>query len=105
MKKSKLISLLVFLLVVPATLILGSQMKGRWYYLTSTLVILETMLPFFLVFEGRKPQARELILIAVLCAMGMAGRMAFMMLPNFKAVSAAPMVMSTATTVSPFWIK
>ena len=41
MKKTKIISALVFLLVVPATLILGSKMNGRWYYLTSTLIIAE----------------------------------------------------------------
>ena len=29
MKKSKLISLLIFLIVVPVTLILGSRMDGR----------------------------------------------------------------------------
>ena len=43
---------------------------------------------FFLVFEHRKPQARELILIAVLCAIGIAGRAAFLFLPNFKPVTA-----------------
>ena len=44
------------------------------------------MLPFALVFEGRKPQARELVIIAVLCAIGVTGRAAFFMLPNFKPV-------------------
>lgn len=38
------------------------------------MVLLECMLPFFLIFEGRKPQARELVIIAVLCAIGIAGR-------------------------------
>jgi uncharacterized membrane protein len=44
------------------------------------------MLPFALVFENRKPQARELVIIAVLCAIGVAGRAAFFMLPQFKPV-------------------
>lgn len=38
----------------------------------------------FMVFEGRRPQARELTVIAVLCALGVAGRAAFFMLPQFK---------------------
>lgn len=38
--------------------------------------MLECMLPFFMVFEGRRPQARELTIIAVLCALGVAGRAA-----------------------------
>ena len=46
------------------------------------------MLPFALVFESRKPQARELIVIAVLCAIAVAGRAAFFMLPQFKPVVA-----------------
>jgi len=46
------------------------------------------MIPFFLVFERRKPQARELVIIAVLCAITVAGRSAFFMLPQFKPVIA-----------------
>ena len=46
------------------------------------------MLPFFLVFESRKPQARELVLIATLCAVAVAGRSAFFFLPQFKPVAA-----------------
>ena len=41
------------LLLIPVTIFFGMQLKGRSYYLISTLVILETMLPFFLSFEGR----------------------------------------------------
>jgi len=46
------------------------------------------MIPFFMVFENRKPQARELIVIAVLSAIAVAGRGAFFMLPQFKPVVA-----------------
>ncbi len=52
------------------------------------MVILETMLPFIMVFESRKPQARELIIISLLCALAVAGRMAFFMVPQFKPVVA-----------------
>lgn len=78
---------LLFLLLVPVTLILGSRLKGRWYYLTSTLVILETMVPFFLAFERRKPQAREMTTIAVLCALATVSRVAIL-LPHFKPTTA-----------------
>ena len=46
------------------------------------------MLPFILIFEGRKPQARELVIISVLCAIAVAGRAIFVMLPQFKPVVA-----------------
>lgn len=95
MKRSRLISLLMFLLVVPATLILGSQLKGRWYYLISTLIVMELLVPFFLVFEGRKPQARELVMVAVMCALAVAARVAIP-IPNFKAIYGIIMIAGIA---------
>ena len=95
MKKSKLISLMIFLLVVPATLILGSRMDGRWDYLTSTLMIAELLIPFFLAFEGRKPQARELVVIAVMCALAVVARVAIP-IPSFKAIFAIIMIAGIA---------
>lgn len=85
MKKSNIAALLVFLLVIPTTLLLGFQMSGRWYYLTSTLIIVEMLIPFFLAFEGRKPQARELVVIAVMCALAVAARVCIP-IPSFKAI-------------------
>ena len=95
MKKSNLIAISIILLAVPATLILGSKMPGRWYYLTSTLIIIELLIPFFLKFEGRKPQARELVVIAVMCALAVATRAAIP-IPNFKAIYAIIMIAGIA---------
>ena len=90
-------ALVMTLIAIPLTIALGYFYFGdRRYYLISLLIMAETMLPFFLVFEHRKPQARELILIAVLCAMGVAGRAAFFMLPNFKPVTALVIVSAVA---------
>lgn len=83
------------LLLIPVTIFFGMQLKGRSYYLISTLVILETMLPFFLSFEGRKPQARELVLLAVMCALAVASRVA-VPIPSFKAIFAVIMVTGMA---------
>jgi len=58
--------------------------------------MLQTMLPFALVFEGRKPEARELVIIAVLCALAVAGRAAFFMLPQFKPVIAIVIIAGVA---------
>ena len=66
MKKSHIATLLIFLIAIPATLVLGMQLPGRWYFLTSTLIIGEMLIPFFLAFEGRRPQARELVIMAVI---------------------------------------
>ena len=90
-------ALVMSLIAIPLTIALGYFYFGdRRYYLISLLIMAETMLPFFLGFEHRKPQARELILIAVLCAIGVAGRAAFFMLPNFKPVTALVIVSAVA---------
>ena len=83
MKKSTIATLIVFFLLIPATLLLGSKLQGRSYYITGTLVIIEVLIPFILAFEGRKPQARELVVIAVMCAIAVAARAAIP-LPHFK---------------------
>ena len=95
MKKSMLFSLLVIFLLIPATLFLGTQLTGRAYYLTSTLIIIETMLPFFFAFETRKPQARELVTIAVMCALAVAARV-LVQIPAFKPILGIIMISGIA---------
>ena len=96
MKKSTLFSILTIFLLVPATLLLGRHIKGRWYYLTSTLVVIEIMLPFFASFESRKPQSRELVTLAVMAALATASRVAFVFIPYFKAITGVIMITGIA---------
>ncbi len=85
------------LLLIPLTLFLGHAYLGeRKYYFLSLLLLLEGMLPFFLLFEGRRPRARELVLLASLCALGVAGRAAFFMLPQCKPVMALTILSGAA---------
>ena len=87
----------LILFLIPVTLFAGETwLGGRKYYFISLLVLLECMMPFFLIFEGRKPQARELVTIAALCAIGVAGRAAFFMLPGFKPVMAVTILAGVA---------
>lgn len=79
----------ISLIAIPFTLFIGAFYFGnKNYYLFATLILLESMLPFALIFEGRKPNPRELVVIAVMSAIAVAGRAAFFMLPNFKPVMA-----------------
>ena len=85
----KLAVLGVLILLIPLTIYLGIALFGnRKYTVISILIILEAMLPFALLFERRKPQARELVIVAVLCAVGVAGRTVFAVLPGFSPVMA-----------------
>lgn len=87
----------MIMLLVPLTIFFGAYYLGdRKYYFIALLILLETMLPFALVFESRKPQARELVVIAALCAIGVAGRAAFFMLPEFKPVVAFVVISGVA---------
>ena len=99
MKKSTLFSILVILVLIPLTLFLGTQVKGRWYYLISTMIIIELMLPFFAAFESRRPQARELVILAVMAALAAVSRVAFVFLPYFKPLTG--IVMLTAVAFGP----
>lgn len=95
MRRSTWANLAVIFGLIPLTLFLGTKLPGRWYYLTSTLMILEIMLPFFLAFETRRPQARELVTLAVMCALSVASRVV-VLIPNFKPMTAIIMITGIA---------
>ena len=89
MSVKTILSVILILVLIPVTVILGMGFGGeKKYYLTSLIVIVETFAAFGLMFESRKPQAREIVVISVLCAIAVAGRIAFFMLPEFKPVVA-----------------
>ena len=95
--KRTIASAVMILLAIPLTIFVGTTyLDDQKYLFISLLVLLECMLPFFLVFEGRKPQARELIIIAVLCAIAIAGRTLFIALPQVKPVIAIVMIAGIA---------
>jgi len=97
LSKRTVTAAVLILLLIPLTIYIGVFYLGdRKYYFISLLIILETMLPFVMIFEGRKPQARELVIIASLCGIGVAGRAAFFMLPQFKPVAAMVIISSVA---------
>ena len=97
LSKRTMVAAALILLCIPLTIFAGIMYLGNQHYnITALLVLLECMLPFFLVFESRKPKARELVVIAVLCAIGVAGRSAFFMLPQFKPVLALVIIAGVA---------
>ena len=97
LSKRTAVAAFLILLLIPLTIFIEVfYLKDRKYYFISLMIILETMIPFAMIFEGRKPQARELVVIAVLCAIGVAGRGAFFMLPQFKPVAAMVIISGVA---------
>ncbi len=97
LSKRTIVASVAILLFIPLTIFSGIfYLDNRQYNIVALLVLLECMLPFILVFEGRKPKARELVTIAVLCAIGIAGRSLFFMLPQFKPVLALTIIAGVA---------
>lgn len=88
--------LLATAVLMAATLWLGTVLPGRWYYLTATLVVVESMVPFFARFEARRPQARELALVAALAALAAVSRIAFALIPWVKPIIGVIMVAGAA---------
>ncbi len=86
--KRSLLGAFLILLFIPLTIYIGVLLLGdRKYYFISLLIILETMIPFCMMFERGKPKVREIIVISVLCTIAVAARGAFFMLPQIKPVA------------------
>lgn len=92
-RNRSLVLTLLTALVMGATIFAGSMLGGdRVYYVISVLVAIYSLVPFFVGFERRKPQLRELVVIAVLIALGVIGRQVFFMLPQMKPVLAISII-------------
>ena len=97
LSKRTTVAAVLIVCFIPLTILASVLYLGnRYYNVTAIAVLLECMLPFFLVFEGRKPKARELVTISVLCAIAVAGRAAFFMLPQFKPMLALTIIAGVA---------
>ncbi|MEF2919422.1 MAG: ATP-binding cassette domain-containing protein [Acutalibacteraceae bacterium] len=96
LNKRTIVASVLILLFIPLTIFSGVFYFDDYYNIIALLVLLECMLPFVLIFEGRKPKARELVTIAVLCAIGISGRSLFFMLPQFKPVLALTIIAGVA---------
>lgn len=83
------VAMFLILVMIPITVWIGiTYLNDRKYLFISLVIVIYSTIPFFMIFESRKPKARELVIIATLSAIAVAGRGAFFMLPSFKPVAA-----------------
>lgn len=95
LKIKKIIGFAVALLVIPIATVVGSTVfGGKKYAFFSLLVAILSCVPFIIMFERRNHSTMKLVLVAVLTALSVVGRMLFGVLPGFKPVTA--MVVITA---------
>lgn len=68
-KKRTLVSGIMIFTLIPLTIFLTTLINGNSkYMIASTLVLIYTTVPFFMIYEKRKPKAREIVLIAMMSA-------------------------------------
>lgn len=95
--KRTVVSIVAVLVLIPATIWFGvARLGDKKYFFISLLVLLEAMLPFFVSFEDRKSKVRDIVTLAVMCALAVTGRTAFFMLPNFTPVMAIVIIAGVA---------
>lgn len=83
------IAVFIILLAIPLVIFFGVYfLNGRSYVFIGLCIVCLAMVPFAMVFENRAPQARELLIIAVMAGIAVVGRMAFFMIPQFKPMTA-----------------
>ncbi len=69
-KKRLAVSTVIILVMIPAIIVATIfTVSNGWYLPLSLLVLALVMAPFFMVFERRRPKAREVVLIAMMCAL------------------------------------
>ena len=85
----RIISLFLLFGIIPALVLCGIFFfDDRKYYIISIAIMLFSAVPLVLRFERRMPQARELVLLAVMSGIAVASRAAFYFLPSFKPITA-----------------
>lgn len=62
------------------------------YYLAVAMILLLSLLPFFITYEHSSPSAREAALVAALTALAVASRAVFYFVPQFKPIGAVVIV-------------
>ncbi|MGD9886634.1 MAG: ECF transporter S component [Bacilli bacterium] len=91
----KIINLLVIFVGIPMALLVGYLLfEDSQFEIISIIIALLACTPFFIHFEKKSPDARELVLVAVLIAISVVSRIIFSVIPSFKPVAAFTIIVA-----------
>lgn len=91
--KKRVINIVIYFMIIPLLICLGVWLfNDRKYNLISIIIALLSCIPFFIRFERNKNGAREVVVIAVLTAFSIIGRLVFSPVPGFKPVTAITII-------------
>ena len=86
----------IIFVLIPLLVVAGIWLfDDRSYTVISMLLALLACVPFFLMFEHRRPGARDIVVITVMSALSAASRIVFAWLPSFKPVTAMSIIAGT----------
>lgn len=89
MNKKKLINIIIYLIIIPLLIGLGIVLfNDRNYMLISYIIMIISIIPFFIRFEKHNNSVREIVAIAAMIALTVLGRAIFAPIQNFKPVTA-----------------
>lgn len=87
----------IYLVLIPLVIFMGVKLfADRKYNIISIIIAFLACVPFFIGFEKGKTGARELVVIAVMTAISVLGRLIFAPIPGFKPVTAVVIITGIA---------
>ena len=95
--KLTLISVLLFLVLAPLTIILSATyLESSNYYVSAVIIIILSIVPFFVFFENRKIKTSEIVIVSMMIALAVASRAVMAFVPQLKPTCAIVIVTAIA---------
>lgn len=96
-KKSDVVQGITYGIVIPLVLIIFTVfLGGNNYFLISIVISFIACVPFFYSYEKRKPEAREVIVISIMCALAVLSRIAFAFVPGITPIASIIIITGAA---------
>ena len=93
----KTVTILLLAVLIPAVVVFGAVVfREKFYAWVALSVAVLSCLPLFYAFERRESTAKELMVLAVLIALSVIGRIVFVALPGFKPVTAVTIIVAVS---------
>lgn len=91
----KVVTIILLCVLIPAVVIGGAILfRDRFYIWLAVLVAILSCVPFLYAFERRDTTSKELMVLAVMIALSVIGRIVFAGIPGFKPVTAITIIVA-----------
>lgn len=95
--KLTVVSIIVLFILAPITIFLSFKfLDGKSYYIPAVLIIIFSMIPFFVFFENRKIKTSEIVIVSLLTSLCVGARAVLAFIPQVKPTCAIVIVSAIA---------